>query len=79
MPEDDDHIDYKLAEKELQDAVRKLCEFTDQPVPDFVEAKPPFCSFCGKGINQVRKMVEGPSVHICDECVATAQRIIEEE
>lgn len=79
MAKDDDSSDYKLAQKELQDTVRNLCKVSGQPVPDFVEAQPPFCSFCGKGTNQVRKMVAGPSVYICNECVTTAQRIIEEE
>ena len=28
-----------------------------------------YCSFCGKGQNEVRKLIAGPSVYICDECV----------
>jgi ATP-dependent Clp protease ATP-binding subunit ClpX len=34
------------------------------------------CSFCGKSAEQVEKLVAGPRVHICDECVAAAQRIM---
>jgi ATP-dependent Clp protease ATP-binding subunit ClpX len=35
------------------------------------------CSFCGKNQNAVKKLVAGPKVHICDECVAIAQRIMD--
>ena len=35
--------------------------------------------FCGKGQNEVRKLIAGPSVYICDECVDLCNNIIEEE
>ena len=28
-----------------------------------------FCSFCGKNQNEVRKLIAGPSVYICNECI----------
>jgi ClpX C4-type zinc finger protein len=34
------------------------------------------CSFCGKGAADVAKLVAGPKVYICDECVAVASRIM---
>ena len=34
------------------------------------------CSFCGKGAVDVAKLVAGPKVYICDECVAVASRIM---
>lgn len=37
------------------------------------------CSFCGKGQDQVRKLVAGPGVYICDECIELCNEIIEEE
>ena len=37
------------------------------------------CSFCGKSQHQVTKLVAGPGVFICDECVDLAHRIVEEE
>ena len=37
------------------------------------------CSFCGKTQQQVFKLVAGPGVFICDECVDLAHRIVEEE
>lgn len=36
------------------------------------------CSFCLKSQYQVRKLVAGPEVHICDECVRAASRIMSE-
>jgi hypothetical protein len=36
------------------------------------------CSFCGKPSTQVAKLVAGPGVHICNECVGLAGAIIEE-
>jgi hypothetical protein len=35
------------------------------------------CSFCRKSENQVQKLVAGPGVYICDECVGIASRIME--
>ncbi|HLR75051.1 MAG TPA: ATP-dependent protease ATP-binding subunit ClpX [Virgibacillus sp.] len=37
------------------------------------------CSFCGKGQEQVRKLVAGPGVYICDECIDLCTEIVEEE
>ncbi|KGH98538.1 ATP-dependent Clp protease ATP-binding subunit ClpX [Oenococcus oeni] len=37
------------------------------------------CSFCGKRQDQVKKLIAGPGVYICDECVALAQHIIDQE
>ena len=38
-----------------------------------------YCSFCGKSQNEVRKLIAGPSVFICDECVDLCNDIIQEE
>jgi len=38
-----------------------------------------YCSFCGKSQHEVRKLIAGPSVFICDECVALCNDIIDEE
>lgn len=37
------------------------------------------CSFCGKATNHVDKMITGPSVHICNECVEMCNEILREE
>ncbi len=38
-----------------------------------------FCSFCGKNQSEVKKLIAGPSVYICDECVALCNDIIKED
>ncbi|MBO1519022.1 ATP-dependent protease ATP-binding subunit ClpX [Oceanisphaera pacifica] len=38
-----------------------------------------YCSFCGKSQHEVRKLIAGPSVYICDECVELCEDIIQEE
>ena len=37
------------------------------------------CSFCGKSQHEVRKLIAGPTVYICDECVELCKDIIQEE
>jgi len=37
------------------------------------------CSFCGKNQEQVRKLIAGPEVYICDECIELCNEIIDEE
>ena len=37
------------------------------------------CSFCGKGANAVKKLIAGPRVNICEECVALCVAILREE
>jgi len=37
------------------------------------------CSFCGKSQKEVKKLVAGPGVYICDECISIAYKILEEE
>jgi len=43
------------------------------------EEKLLYCSFCGKSQHEVRKMIAGPSVYICDECVDLCNDIIHDE
>ena len=37
------------------------------------------CSFCGKTQDQVKKLIAGPDVYICDECVELCNEILDEE
>ena len=37
------------------------------------------CSFCGKKQSQVRKLIAGGGVYICDECIEVCNEILEEE
>lgn len=43
------------------------------------ENKVLYCSFCGKSQHEVRKLIAGPSVYVCDECVELCNDIIREE
>ena len=38
-----------------------------------------YCSFCGKSQHEVRKLIAGPTVFICDECVELCMDIVGEE
>ena len=37
------------------------------------------CSFCGKSQEQVRKLIAGPGVYICDECIDLCNEILDDE
>jgi len=37
------------------------------------------CSFCGKSQKEVKKLIAGPTVYICDECIGLCNDIIAEE
>jgi ATP-dependent Clp protease ATP-binding subunit ClpX len=43
------------------------------------DEKPLYCSFCGKSQHEVKKLIAGPSVFICDECVTLCTDIIKED
>ncbi|MCL5261239.1 MAG: ATP-dependent Clp protease ATP-binding subunit ClpX, partial [Gammaproteobacteria bacterium] len=43
------------------------------------EEKSTFCSFCGKSQAEIRKLIAGPSVSICDECVSLCNDILKDE
>jgi hypothetical protein len=52
----------------------------DSHVPKFDDdARQPICSFCGKPQGEVRKLIAGPSVHICDECVELCKDLVARE
>ena len=38
-----------------------------------------FCSFCGKNQHEVKKLIAGPSVFVCNECIDLCNDIIKEE
>ena len=46
-----------------------------------VQSDPPgtlYCSFCRKSQHKVKKLIAGPAVHICDECVGLCVKIVDE-
>jgi ATP-dependent protease Clp ATPase subunit len=38
-----------------------------------------FCSFCGKSQEEVFRLIAGPAVYICDECVSLCSEVVEDE
>ncbi|MGH4118380.1 ATP-dependent Clp protease ATP-binding subunit ClpX [Clostridium sp.] len=48
-------------------------------MPKFDEKKQLKCSFCGKNQDQVRRLIAGPGVYICDECIELCSEIIVDE
>jgi hypothetical protein len=65
----------------LEDSLKKAYgEKWESHIPTSSEKdKEAGCSFCGKGQNEVRKLIAGPSVHICDQCVSLCHEIVSEE
>lgn len=62
----------KLDNFSIYEGVKKVFKFND-------EKGHLKCSFCGKTQEQVRKLVAGPGVYICDECIELCTEIVEEE
>jgi len=65
---------------------RTTADLPAQPLPDdedvTAEKKPPdemHCSFCGKLKTEVARLVTGPTLYICDQCVELCEDIIAEE
>ncbi|MCZ8130331.1 MAG: ATP-dependent Clp protease ATP-binding subunit ClpX [Steroidobacteraceae bacterium] len=52
---------------------------SDDPRGKHDDGKLLYCSFCGKSQHEVRKLIAGPSVFVCDECVELCNDIIREE
>ncbi len=48
-------------------------------MPNYDDEKTLKCSFCGKPQNRVRKLIAGPSVYICDECIGVCTSILDDE
>ena len=48
-------------------------------MPNYKDEKPLKCSFCGKPQTRVRKLIAGPGVYICDECIGVCTSILEDE
>lgn len=65
----------------LEETLRKaMGEEWDKQIPKFDDAaRATGCSFCSRSREEVRKLVAGPSVHICDECVEICRGILAED
>ena len=53
---------------------------SEKPFPDYVpDKKTLYCSFCGKSQHEVQKLVAGPTVFICNECIDLCSDIVHEQ
>lgn len=74
--DDHDDISFKLAHRELHDAMNGLrVAKGEEPLP-YVPPDLEACSFCGKGRDEVSHLISGPGVNICDQCVMAAQSLL---
>jgi hypothetical protein len=71
----DDKDRRKIGRKPLR-PVTRLKGAAGLPRPG---SEPPCCSFCGKGRDEVRVLLAGPGVQICDECVAECGKAISDK
>jgi hypothetical protein len=84
MPTDAE-LEFQAAERALRDAINDLRQMQGRvPIPHHdsdpsTKAEPPLCSFCGKGSNQVRKLVGGTNAYICDECTILVAEVMADE
>jgi hypothetical protein len=66
-----DHIDQRLAKSSA--GVPMNADIDSSPKPTL------FCSFCGKSQHDVRALVAGPHVFICDECIELSMTVVRDE
>lgn len=72
----EESIKYRLAQKELLDALNQLRAIQGEP-PLTKLPEPPFCSFCGRSKDEVGALVAGVSdAHICFDCAGEARRLL---
>lgn len=72
----DERIEYRLAQKELLDALNQLRAIRGEPQLTKLPG-PPFCSFCGRSKDEVGSLVAGVSdAHICFDCAGEARKLL---
>lgn len=75
IDKDDEQDEISRSLHEARNQIRAMDGKAPEPYRS-QESESPYCSFCGKGKSEVAMLIEGPSVFICDQCVAKAQEII---
>ncbi len=85
MSEDNNKEELRRARREFENAANKLRSL-QQREPIYqdgasleLEGAAPYCSFCGKGKNQVKLLAPGNNALICNECVLLALDVVEGE
>ena len=78
-------LEFLAAQRAMRDAINDLRQMQGRvPIPlhesnPLIQPVPPLCSFCGRGSNQVRKLVAGANAFICDECTILVAEIMADE
>lgn len=81
MGDDETKQEISAAREALESAIDNLRLFHGkEPIyastnQDCIAPEPPFCSFCGRGVNEVRRMIQGQAAYICNQCVALCHDI----
>jgi len=65
----------KITGREIRAALARIA---GEPEPEEPEG-PLHCSFCGRSQTEVAKLIAGPAVYICNECIARCVEILDEE
>ncbi len=84
-----DHNDYEKVKRLIKylmsvtksingEAAKEECS-SEASKNEVAQSKMIYCSFCGKNKNEVFKMIAGPSVFICNECISLCQDILNDE
>ena len=79
--EDDEKHEVAAAQRQLWESMLALRRFESARRGEFASnesgcvPEAPFCSFCGKGHNEVRRMIAGPGVYICNECITLCEEL----
>jgi hypothetical protein len=75
------HLTVKISLTAMEVATMPEASATQNPATDTgAGAKPAlYCTFCGKSQFEVKKLISGPAVFICDECVALCVKICEDD
>ena len=79
-------IDYQIAERELQEAIKQLEVISRCAAPIAMpeaqeinaHQRSVCCSFCGKSQAEVQKLIAGPAAYICGECLQIAYKMLNE-
>jgi hypothetical protein len=83
MGDDETKQEIAAARVTLESAIDNLRQFHGKaPIyastnEECIAPEPPFCSFCGKGTNEVRRMIQGQTAHICNQCAVLCHDIFE--
>lgn len=74
---DNDESDDQKAARSQRDSASGTERLVSTPAVPFIKGEAPFCGFCGRGKGEYRRLIAGPTVNICDACVAQAKQQID--